>query len=479
MSELPLRRLGEELWEIPKGARPGMRVPARLFADAELLAAIEGDRSLEQLANVATLPGVVEAVLAMPDIHQGYGFPVGGVAATETPDGVVSPGGVGYDINCGVRLLALPLGVEELDDRRETLVHEISRRVPVGTGGKGAGGGITGVSLDRVLVEGPRALVEGPGVGTEEDLRFTESRGRLEGADPALVSSRARRRGAGQIGTLGSGNHFLELQRLDRIHDAEVAHAYGLYEGQLTILIHSGSRGLGHQVCTDYVKRMDAARARHGIELPDRQLSCAPMSSPDGRDYLGAMAAAANFAWANRAAIAHRCREAIARVLGRETATGARLVYDVAHNVAKLERHDGREVCVHRKGATRAFPPGHPEIPEEYRSAGQPVFIPGSMGTASFVLAGRPGSMERSFGTTCHGAGRRLSRSAVRRQVEPAALRRQLEERGITVRAPSARGLAEEAPEAYKDVERVVEVVERAGLASRVARLRPIGVVKG
>ena len=479
MSELPVRRLDEELWEIPRDARPGMRVPARLFANAELLEAIRGDRSLEQLANVATLPGMVDAALAMPDIHQGYGFPVGGVGATEAPDGVVSPGGVGYDINCGVRLLAVPLDVEELDDRRETLVHEISRRVPVGTGGKGAGGGITGASLDRVLAEGPRALVEDPGVGTEDDLRFTESNGRLDGADPALVSPRARQRGAGQIGTLGSGNHFLELQRLDRIDDAAAARAYGLREGQLTILIHSGSRGLGHQVCTDFVKRMDAARARHGIELPDRQLSCAPMGSDDGQDYLGAMAAAANFAWANRAAIAHRCREAIAQVLGRETAAGARLVYDVAHNVAKLERHDGREVCVHRKGATRAYPPGHPEIPEEYRSAGQPVFIPGSMGTASFVLAGRPGSMERSFGTTCHGAGRRLSRSAVRRQVQGPALRRQLEERGITVRAPSSRGLAEEAPEAYKDVERVVEVVERAGLAARVARLRPIGVVKG
>jgi tRNA-splicing ligase RtcB (3'-phosphate/5'-hydroxy nucleic acid ligase) len=479
MSELTVRRLDEELWEIPRGARPGMRVPARLFADAELLGAISSDRSLEQLANVATLPGVVEAALAMPDIHQGYGFPVGGVAATAAPDGVVSPGGVGYDINCGVRLLALPLDFGELGDRRETLVHEISRRVPVGTGGKGTGGGIAGARLDRVLAEGPRALVEGLGVGTEDDLGFTESEGRLEGADPSLVSSRARQRGAGQIGTLGSGNHFLELQRLDRIYDAEAARVYGLREGQLTILIHSGSRGLGHQVCTDFVKRMDAARARHGIDLPDRQLSCAPMSSADGRDYLGAMAAAANFAWANRAAIAHRCRKAIAQVLGGETAAASRLVYDVAHNVAKLERHDGREVCVHRKGATRAFPPRHPEVPEEYRGAGQPVFIPGSMGTASFVLAGRPGAMERSFGTTCHGAGRRLSRSAVRRQVDGAALRRQLEERGITVRAPSGRGLAEEAPEAYKDVERVVAVVERAGLAARVARLRPIGVVKG
>jgi tRNA-splicing ligase RtcB len=401
------------------------------------------------------------------------------VAATAPPDGVVSPGGVGYDINCGVRLLALPLDGSELGDRREPLVHEISRRVPVGPGGKGSRAGIRGANLDRVLAEGPRALVEDLGIGTDDEIRFTESGGRLDGADPAAVSARARERGSGQLGTLGSGNHFLELQRVHRIYDAAAADAYGLREGQVTLLIHSGSRGLGHQVCTDFVKRMDASLRRYGIELPDRQLSCAPIDSPEGRDYLAAMAAAANFAWANRAAIADRAREAIASELGRECATQTRTVYDVAHNVAKLERHGGRELCVHRKGATRAFPPGHPEIPRAYREAGQPVFIPGSMGTASFVLAGRAGSMERAFGTTCHGAGRRLSRTAVRKQVEGASLRRRLEDAGITVRAASSRGLAEEAPEAYKDVERVVEVVERAGLAARVARLRPIGVVKG
>jgi tRNA-splicing ligase RtcB len=479
MSELPIGRVDDELWEIPASARADMRVPARVFADAELLAAIKRDRSLEQLANVATLPGIVDASLAMPDIHQGYGFPVGGVAATAPPDGVVSPGGVGYDINCGVRLLALPLDASELGDRREPLVHEISRRVPVGPGGKGSRAGIRGANLDRVLAEGPRALVEDLGIGTDDEIRFTESGGRLDGADPAAVSARARERGSGQLGTLGSGNHFLELQRVHRIYDAAAADAYGLREGQVTLLIHSGSRGLGHQVCTDFVKRMDASLRRYGIELPDRQLSCAPIDSPEGRDYLAAMAAAANFAWANRAAIADRAREAIASELGRECATQTRTVYDVAHNVAKLERHGGRELCVHRKGATRAFPPGHPEIPRAYREAGQPVFIPGSMGTASFVLAGRAGSMERAFGTTCHGAGRRLSRTAVRKQVEGASLRRRLEDAGITVRAASSRGLAEEAPEAYKDVERVVEVVERAGLAARVARLRPIGVVKG
>ncbi len=474
------QRIDDELWELPVGTVPGMRVPARVFADAELLAAIEQDRSLEQLANVATLPGIVDAALAMPDIHQGYGFPVGGVAATDAKDGVISPGGVGYDINCGVRLLALPLGYDELvGDQRERFVHELSRRVPVGTGGKGAREGLKGANLDRVLAKGPRALLEDLGIGSEAELSFTESGGCLDGADPAAVSPRARERGAGQIGTLGSGNHFLELQRIEAIYEAQAAEAFGLRVGQLTVLIHSGSRGLGHQVCTDFVKRMDARLAHYGIELPDRQLSCAPIESPEGQDYLRAMAAAANFAWANRAALAHRVRESVASVLGSEVARGTRTVYDVAHNVAKLEEHRSGTMCVHRKGATRAFPPGHPEIPPEYAHAGQPVFIPGSMGTASYVLAGRPAAMDRSFGTTCHGAGRQMSRTAVRKAIDGGELRRRLEASGIVVRALSARGLAEEAPEAYKDVDRVVEIVERAGLAARVARLKPVGVVKG
>jgi tRNA-splicing ligase RtcB len=421
----------------------------------------------------------VDAALAMPDIHQGYGFPGGGVAATEPPDGVVSPGGVGYDINCGVRLLALPISFLELGERRQTLIHEISRQVPVGTGGRGSREGLRGTNLDRILRLGPRALLEDLGIGSPEELELTESSGCLDTADPATVSARAKERGTGQIGTLGSGNHFLELQRVEEIYDAEAAQAYGLRSGQVTILIHSGSRGLGHQVCTDFVKRMDIRLAHYGIELPDRQLSCAPIGSSDGQAYLAAMAAAANFAWANRAAIAHRARAAIASVLGADTARGTRQVYDVAHNVAKLEHHRDRLVCVHRKGATRAFPPGHPELPDRYSSAGQPVFIPGSMGTASFVLAGRAGSLELSFGTTCHGAGRRLSRTAVRKLIDGSELRRRLEGQGIAVRALSSRGLAEEAPEAYKDVNRVVEVVQSVGLAARVARLRPIGVLKG
>jgi tRNA-splicing ligase RtcB (3'-phosphate/5'-hydroxy nucleic acid ligase) len=463
------RRIGDELYEIPADAREDMRVPARVFADQEILTAIRGDRSLEQLQNVATLPGIVEAAIAMPDIHQGYGFPVGGLAAMELPDGVVSPGGVGYDINCGVRLLALPLDAPELGERRAPLVQEISRTVPAGAGREGG----KRVDLERVLSEGSSVVAERP-----EDVERTESRGRLDGADADVVSERAKQRGGGQLGTMGSGNHFVEVQRVDEIFDP-AADVYGLREGQVTVLIHSGSRGLGHQVCSDYVKRMDGALGRYGISLPDRQLSCAPASSPEGRAYLGAMAAAANFAWANRQEIANRIRASIARVLGTDAAAGTHQVYDVAHNVAKAERYGGRELLVHRKGATRAFPAGSDEIPDEYRAVGQPVFIPGSMGTASYVLAGEPGAMERSFGTTCHGAGRRLSRTAAKKEIHGMALRRELEAQGIVVRSASNKGLAEEAPFAYKDVESVVAVVARAGLARRVARLVPIGVVKG
>ncbi len=385
MSEL--LRIDDTLWEIPATARADMRVPARVFADAEMLEAIRSDLSLEQLQNVATLPGIVDAALAMPDIHQGYGFPVGGVAAFETPDGIVSPGGVGYDINCGVRLLTIPLTEPELGTRRKALVHEISRSIPAGAGKEGLYA-FRGAELDRILVHGPAALVE-QGIGTADDLEHTESRGCLAGADPAAVSERARARGERQVGTIGSGNHFIELQRVAEIRDPRAAEVCGLWEGQLTVLIHSGSRGFGHQVCTDYVKRMDTAIQRYGIRLPDRQLACAPQSSPEGRAYLGAMAAAANFAWANRHAMAHNVRAAVARVVSTEVAAGTRQVYDVAHNVAKLEQYGGRTLCVHRKGATRAFPPGSAEIPAVFREIGQPVFIPGSMGTSSFVLVGR------------------------------------------------------------------------------------------
>jgi tRNA-splicing ligase RtcB len=472
-----LRRVGEVVWEIPVSARADMRVPGRVFADDELLDAIGEDGSLEQLQNVATLPGIVDAAMAMPDIHQGYGFPVGAVAATELPGGVVSPGGVGYDINCGVRLLALPLTFAELGARKERLVHELSRAIPSGAG-RGADGGGPAVDLDAVLVDGPRSLIP-LGMATEADVEHTESGGRLSGADPACVSARARQRGGPQLGSMGSGNHFVEVQRVERLFDAEAASAFALAEGQVTVLIHSGSRGLGHQVCSDYVARMDAALSSYGIELPDRQLSCAPASSEDGRAYLAAMAAAANFAWANRQVIAHRVRETVRAVIDKQAARATRQVYDVAHNVAKVERHAGRQLCVHRKGATRAFPAGSDDIPAAYREVGQPVFIPGSMGTSSYVLVGLPAAMQKTFGTVCHGAGRTLSRTAARKRIGGAELRRELEAAGITVRSPSNKGLAEEAPFAYKAIEAVVGVVERAQLAARVAELRPIGVVKG
>ena len=471
-STFELRRIDDTLYEIPADARPDMRVPARVFASPAILDEIAQDQSLEQLQNVATLPGIVDAAYAMPDIHQGYGFPVGGLAAMELPDGVVSPGGVGYDINCGVRLLALPVTADELRGRREALVHEISRQVPAGAG-KASGRG-AGSELERVLREGSAVLAE-----HKEDVELTESAGVLAGAEPQAVSPRAKERGAGQLGTMGSGNHFVEVQRVDALLDEEVARTYGLAVGQVTVLIHSGSRGLGHQVCSDYVRRMDAVLGRYGIQLPDRQLSCAPASSPEGRAYLAAMAAAANFAFANRQEIANRVRRAVERVLGRQAAQQTRQVYDVAHNVAKVERYDGRELLVHRKGATRAFGRGSEDVPRRYRDAGQPVLIPGSMGTSSWVLAGQEQAMERSFGTTCHGAGRHMSRTAAKKQISGGDLRRQLEARGIVVRSPSNKGLAEEAPFAYKDVDAVVEVVERAGLARRVARLVPLGVVKG
>jgi tRNA-splicing ligase RtcB len=472
-----LVRLGENVWEIPSSFRSDMRVPARVYANEGLLAGMLSGEALVQLVNVCTLPGVTGCVYGMPDMHDGYGFPVGGVAATAMPDGVISPGGVGFDINCGVRLLALPLAKKDLGARHEALVHEMARSVPSGVG-RGGEWEMDSGQLDNVLAEGCRYLVRQRGLGYEEDLAHCESSGALPGADPDKVSLRARERGRGQLGTMGAGNHFVELQVVDRVLDSNLAAALGLEEGQLTVLIHTGSRGLGHQICTDYVRLMDSVRPRYGIELPDRQLSCAPASSPEGKSYLAAMAAAANFAWCNRQMITHQLRRAIQRVLGVEPAK-VRVVYDVAHNIAKIESYGGRQLCVHRKGATRAFGPGHPELPAAYRETGQPVFIPGSMGTASYVLAGLTTSLERSWGSACHGAGRNLSRAAAKRQVTGSELRKELEAAGIVVRCPSNAGLAEEAPLAYKDVESVAEVVEQVGLARRVARLRPIGVIKG
>jgi len=473
--EYPAIALGPWLYEIPRSARADMRVPARIYADAVLWQKIGGERSLEQLVNVATLPGVTGFVYAMPDVHEGYGFPVGGVAAMRVADGVISPGGVGYDINCGVRLLVSDLTLPAMGSRLEAVVHELSRSIPAGPG-RAPRYALDDHELEQVLGTGCRSLVR-RGLATEEDLVATESGGCLAEADPAQVSRRARDRGRDQLGTIGSGNHFVEVQVVEQIFDAGRASTYGLRPGAITVLIHTGSRGLGHQVCTDHVRELDVAMPRFGFSLPDRQLACAPLGSPEGQRYLAAMSAAANFAWANRQTITHSVREVFRRAFGLEGRL--RLLYDVAHNMAKLERHGGELLCVHRKGATRAFGPAAPETPPAYRTAGQPVFIPGSMGTASFVLAGTDEAATRSFGSCCHGAGRALSRGAARKAASGAETRRALEARGIVVRCPSNVGLAEEAPAAYKDVERVVEVVHQAGLAARVARLLPLGVVKG
>jgi tRNA-splicing ligase RtcB (3'-phosphate/5'-hydroxy nucleic acid ligase) len=463
------RQIDECLFELP-----GDRVPARVFADAALLQEIERDRSLAQLVNVTSLPGVVEAALGMPDMHEGYGFPVGGVAATLLPDGAISPGGIGFDINCGVRLLVSELYGHELKPVLEPLVHEISRSVPAGFG-RAARQELTRRQIDHVLNEGCPYLVEQLGWGRAEELPFIESGGALPSADASEVSERAKERGHDQLGTLGGGNHFVEVQVVDEIFDERAAVRLGLARGRVTVLIHTGSRGLGHQVCSDYVHHMDELQARYGYHLPDRQLACVPFSSPPGQAYFAAMSAAVNFAFCNRHAIAHRVRAVFARIAGSDL----QLVYDVAHNTAKVEEHHGKKLCVHRKGATRALGPSAADVPAAYRDVGQPVFIPGSMGTASYVLVGADRSEARSFASACHGAGRRMSRGAARRQVHGHELRRELAARGIVVRCPSNPELAEEAPLAYKDVERVVDVVHRAGIARRVARLKPVGVVKG
>jgi tRNA-splicing ligase RtcB len=464
--------------DVPVSVRNDMRVPARIYADDALLQAILQGNAVTQLVNVTTLPGITGFAYGMPDMHEGYGFPVGGVAATLLPDGVVSPGGVGFDINCGVRLLATPLTRAQVGDRNAALTHEISRSIPAGTG-RGGRLSLSGDEMKRVLAEGAEYVVTEMGLGTEEDLAHTESHGRLLEADPDFVSQRAKDRGAGQLGTLGAGNHFVEIQQVTEVFDSVAGAALGIERGQVTVLIHTGSRGLGHQVCTDYVRLFDEKLAQFGITLPDRQLSCAPASSAEGKAYLGAMSAAANFAWANRQVIAFRVRDVVRRMFPEAAPEAVRVVYDVAHNMAKREMHEGRSLCVHRKGATRAFGPGHPELPDEYRSVGQPVFIPGSMGTATYVMVGTRESESRSFASACHGAGRALSRGAAKRAVSGASVRAELEARGIAVRCPTSSGLAEEAPIAYKDVDRVALVVENAGLARRVARLEPIGVVKG
>lgn len=457
---------------------PGMRVPARVFADERLFEHMQSDRSLSQLRNVATLPGIMGAAYGMPDMHEGYGFPVGGVAGTILPDGVISPGGIGFDINCGVRLLRTAWRAAELAPFIEPIVHEISRSIPSGFG-RSARWRLDRVELDRVLNEGVPYLVSSHGVGVDADLEVIESGGAFAQAAACTVSERAKERGEDQLGTLGGGNHFLELQVVETIFDEPAARAFGLFSGQLTVLIHTGSRGLGHQVCTDHVRVMDVVMGRYGISVPDRQLACVPFSSREGRNYFAAMGAAANFGACNRQVITHRVREVFARVAPDGLHRPLELVYDVGHNTAKVERFGDVELCVHRKGATRAFGPSSPELPERYRGVGQPVFIPGSMGTASYVLVGTDEARNLSLASACHGAGRVMSRGAARRQAPGHEIRKRLESQGIVLRCPSSAELAEEAPEAYKDVDRVVEVVHAVGIARKVARLRPIGVVKG
>ena len=480
-----LERLGECKWRIPRGTKDGMRTDAVIYASEALLKNILGDLSLEQAVNVASLPGIVGPSLAMPDIHQGYGFPIGGVAATDIRTGVVSPGGVGFDINCGVRLLRTNLDRESVRKNIEPLINQLFRDVPCGTGGKGALP-VKKSEMAGVLTRGAQWVVENRDAGIPEDWQHSEEQGCLAGADPGACSERAHHRGHTQLGSLGSGNHFLEVQYVEKIFRPDVAEAFGLMEGQVVVLAHSGSRGFGHQVCTDYLKQMGEAMRRHNIELPDRQLACVPIDSPEGKSYLGAMAAAANFAWANRQAITHRTRKAFERIFGDDTEV--HVVYDVCHNIAKREEHlipggdaakGKREVLVHRKGATRAFPPGSPHIPARYREVGQPVLIPGSMGTASWVLVGQPAAMEQTFGTVCHGAGRAMSRTAARKSAAAHGAKERLRKKGIYVRSQSREGIAEEIPEAYKDVDAVIDVIHGEGLARKVARLRPLGVIKG
>jgi len=481
-SKKDFQRIDEYTWELPKDYRGDMRVPVRLFVDEELFDAAFGDRSIEQLVNTATLPGIVKYAMALPDMHQGYGFPIGGVAGIDASSGVISPGGVGYDINCGVRLLASNLDWEEIEPFVDELMDALYQSCPSGLGGDGRVR-VNKRELDNLLSDGASWALK-QGLARQKDVEHTEEHGRLHGADPSKVSQRAKERGLSQVGSLGSGNHFLELDVVRAVYEPEAADAFGLREGQIVVQIHCGSRGFGHQVCDDYVKNLQSAVQKYDIRLPNRQLVCAPIDSPEGQAYYGAMACAVNYAFVNRQVLAMGAREAFERVLaGNVRDFDLRQIYDVAHNIAKFEDHQvnghSARLCIHRKGATRCFPPGHEAVPADYRQVGQPVLVPGSMGTASYVLVGRQRAMELTFGSSCHGAGRTMSRTAARKKVWGHDLRDALEEGGIAVRASSMKGLAEEAPLAYKDVSHVVETVHGLGIAHKVARLEPLGVIKG
>jgi tRNA-splicing ligase RtcB len=478
---IKLRQIDAYRWEIPREGK--MRTRGLIFSSREMLPVIQEDQSLQQVANVATLPGIVGPSLAMPDIHWGYGFAIGGVAAFDLSDGVVSPGGVGYDINCGVRLLRTGLSREQVAPRMETLVNTLFTNIPSGVGSRRQDFKLNGAAFKKVLQDGCGWAVK-EGFGEASDLAHIEAGGAIPGADPEAVSDFALNRGKDQLGTLGSGNHFVEVGYVDEIYDGDLAAKLGLFADQVTAIVHTGSRGLGHQVCEDYIKVMLKASAKYGIELPDRQLCCAPLSSPEGKKYLAAMAGAANFAFANRQMITHWVRESFEQVFQmgpREL--GLELVYDVAHNIAKIETHtvegQPRKLCIHRKGATRAFPPHHPEVPEAYRETGQPVLIPGDMGRYSYVLVGTERALTETFGSTCHGAGRVMSRHQAKKAARGRSIIQELAAKGITVRGAGRGTIDEEISEAYKDVESVVDVVHGAGIARKVARLRPLGVMKG
>ena len=482
MNKTDLIRINDNTYEIPQGFVEGMRVPGRVYADETIMDAALGDRAMEQLANTALLPGVTKWALAMPDVHQGYGPPIGGVVPIDEHDGVISPGATGYDINCGVRLLRSDLDIAEVRPYLEELVNALFRLVPSGVG-RGGDVKLADEEMAGVLLHGVKWTLK-HGFAHAEDAEYTEERGSMDGCDPGTISPEAKKRGSDQLGTLGSGNHFIEVGEVSEIFDEQVAAVYRLFPGQLVVWIHSGSRGLGHQVCTDYVKSFQKAMRDYGIVVPDRELACALFSSPEGQAYYSAMAGAANFAWANRQLLAYRVRQVFAQVLsGHVTVPELQTVYDVAHNIVKRETYeiDGerKSLIIHRKGATRAFGPGNPDIPTSYRAVGQPVLVPGDMGTSSYVLAGLPAAAELSFSSACHGAGRALSRSAAIKQIKGQELQERLQAQGIFVRGGSWDGLAEEAPEAYKDVDRVVCVVHNAGIARKVARTVPLGVIKG
>ncbi len=483
-NRVPLEKIDDYSWRIPMEAKPGMRVPGMVFADETLLQKMKTDRTLTQCMNVAHLPGILKYSITLPDGHEGYGFPIGGVAVTDFEDGALSPGGVGYDINCGVRLLTTNLNENQIKPKLSDLTDRIFRSVPCGLGSRRKDFRVSDRELDMLVREGVPRIVE-QGMGRVEDADHCEEQGCMKTANPEKVSQTAKKRGRSQVGTLGSGNHFLEIQRVDRIVDVKVAKIFGIDRvGQVTVMIHCGSRGFGHQVCSDYLRVMEGAVRRYGISLPDRELACAPGNTREAEDYFQAMSCAINYAFINRQVITHSVRESFRQVFNQPSEEfGLDLVYDVAHNIAKIEEHvvsgNRRKVWIHRKGATRAFPRGHPDVPVDYRDYGQPVIIPGSMGSNSWVLVGTEKAMEVSFGSTAHGAGRMMSRSAARRRFRGNEIRKTLGRRGIIVRAASPIVLAEEADSAYKDVNKVVEVSDRLGIATRVAKLSPMAVIKG